>query len=1016
MKLLKILLFIFAIACSQAQLNAQYFNSGQDPASIKWKQINTSNFQIIFPVGYEKNAKYMAAIFTDLLQKGGKNLNHQPKKFSVVLHTQNATSNGMVAWAPKRMELFTTSPQNNDAQLWLDHLATHEYRHVIQLDKIEQGFTRLMNYVFGQSATAVVVGMYLPPWFLEGDAVCIETSLSESGRGRFPTFEQELRAQLLEKGRFSYDKAVNGSYKDFVPDRYTLGYYLVGKGRVNYGDELWNSTLNRVGKRPYGITTFSRGLNEGMKPKRDKVFEQLSEKQKNILAKGIKVDEIDWQQVKKLNKRADGKLLLYYDTMEELKWEWQVQDAQNQTSSFTALSEREPIFTNKRYPHVNANGDLIVYKEGLADAGYFAKIDQAGNESKVFTPGYTLNASFDLNKETLLWAERESNIRWEKADKSVIVSYNIKTGERRKYKTNTNCFAPSFSPDGNRIACVEVDQFGKNALLIIDAQSGKELKRYPAKAREYYMTPQWDGNNQIVLIQLDHKGKHLLNMNLNGEKKTLFSSGKHEMSQPVVGEQHIFFSSAFTGIDNIFALDKNSGKVFQVTSSRFGAKDPYLKNNKLYYANYTSDGYIPVEMQKNKANWKEWKGNFAPFHLAEELSDQLGEKLVVDTTNTDQFEVKNYSKLGHLFNVHSWAPVFIDGIDQKTDIGVSIATQNKLSTLMAVAGYKKEEGFDKGQFYANLSYRGWFPILDSKITVGDREVEFEGAAFRLASLMPGQEPVQDSVLINRQWRQWEWENSISLPFDLSRGQYSTKIIPKVTYNLLKYANIKSIATPLSPTNNNSVQYHLLQGDLTREVMEYQLFAYNIGKTAPRDVQYQWAQILEFNYRNTPFGDTELGNTWSAEGTFYTPGFDRHHGMIFYGGYQKRSRYNSAFSNIIKSPRGMKDLYGEDVITLGVDYALPLFYPEWNIGPLAYFKRIEMKAFFDYGYAKGRFMGENEQLFSYKNKFASYGAEFRTDMHALRFPAPISVGCRVGYEEQSKGMFFDLLLGISLSSF
>lgn len=175
----------------------------------------------------------------------------------------------MVAWAPKRMELYATPPQDDDTQAWLDHLATHEYRHILQMDKLERGFTRVLNAFLGQQATALVVGLYLPPWFMEGDAVCTETAMGESGRGRSAEFEQELKAQLLEKGAYSYDKAVFGSYKDYVPNRYTLGYYLVGKSRINYGDELWDKTLNKIGEAPMKVNCLSSSLKLGMLNKRN---------------------------------------------------------------------------------------------------------------------------------------------------------------------------------------------------------------------------------------------------------------------------------------------------------------------------------------------------------------------------------------------------------------------------------------------------------------------------------------------------------------------------------------------------------------------------------------------------------------------------------------------------------------------------------------------------------------------------------------------------------------------------
>jgi hypothetical protein len=1011
-RIFRIGLIFFVLITTYSLAKGQYFSTGQDPASISWKQINTKDFQIIFPEAYEEKAKYMASIFQDLLQKGGKDLNHKPKKFSVVVHTQSATTNGMVAWAPKRMEIYNTSSPDNDAQLWIDHVTTHEYRHVLQLDKLEQGFTRFLNYVFGQQSTIVEIGLYLPAWFLEGDAVCAETALSESGRGRLPFFEQELRAQLIEKGNYSYDKAINGSYQDYATDRYKLGYYLVGKGRVNYGDQLWNNTLNRVARNPFGISPFSKGLKRGMNANRDDLFASLSDKQKEILAKGIRVENIDWQQVKEKNTRADGKLMLYYDTMKELQWEWKVQDAQLNLTKFEALANREDVYSNQRFPHVGKSGEVIVLKEGLADAAYFEIISKEGKQEKVFVPGYGFNTGFDYRNGKLIWSEGKEHLRWEKADKSVLVIYDTNLKKRSKIKYENSLFAPAFSDDGKQITAVEIDELGDNHLVILNAGSKRLEQRITAGKDEFILSPKWDGNKSIVYILLNKEGKQLVSLDLHsGKRISLFSSGKNEMSQVEVTRDHIFFTASFTGIDNVFAWQKSNGRVYQVTSSRFGARDLHASKNELYYSNYTSDGYLPVKTAYQTGNWKEWEGNAATFPLAESLSEQLGEKLSPDTTNLDRFEVKNYSKLGHLFNFHSWAPLFIDGLEQESDIGVSVASQNKLSTLLTTVGYKKEQGYKNGQFYVNMSYQGWFPIFDSKLTVGNRESQFAMRANRIS-------PVQvDTILVHRALKQWVWENSVSLPFNLSGGKYSTRITPKVSYSLVKLANMEY--TPLATTETNPLglgTYDFGDANFTQEIMEYQIFAYNIVKTAARDVQFRWAQVMQLNYRHTPFGDSKLGETWSAETYLYFPGLVKHHGIKLYGGYQNRSSYKSRFSNMIKSPRGMSDIYGEDIYTTGIDYALPLFYPDWNMGPLVYLKRVKMNAFFDYGYQKGKISDKNQNLFSYKDAFTSFGAELSSDLHVLRFSAPLNLGIRLGYEDQTGSMFANFLISFNLSAF
>jgi hypothetical protein len=66
MKRLVLLLFI---SISFFNSEAQYFQTGQDPASIKWRQINTENFQIIYPGYYELQAQKLASVMEAVYEK-----------------------------------------------------------------------------------------------------------------------------------------------------------------------------------------------------------------------------------------------------------------------------------------------------------------------------------------------------------------------------------------------------------------------------------------------------------------------------------------------------------------------------------------------------------------------------------------------------------------------------------------------------------------------------------------------------------------------------------------------------------------------------------------------------------------------------------------------------------------------------------------------------------------------------------------------------------------------------------
>lgn len=1008
---MKKILFILSVLFSLSGY-AQYYSTGQNPATVKWKQINTPNFRIVFPQQAERKARYIATLFTDLYAKIGKSVNNKPRKFTAILNSYSATSNGMVAWAPKRMELYATTPQNNEPQLWLNHLVTHEYRHVVQMNKVQQGLTKILNYIAGEQATALVVGLYLPYWFLEGDAVCSETALTPVGRGRLPEFKQLLRAQLLEKGNYHYDKAVNGSFKDFTPNRYKLGYYMVGMGRANYGNELWNNTLNKIGRNPFGITVFSTGIKEIMLPKRDSVFQQLELLQKKYQQQNIKVETVDWQDVKRENTRGEGGVMLYFDVMKQLAWQWKIEDDSIVKTDFVALTSPEKIYTNKRFPNKMSNGNIVYLSNGLNNGLEFWLNTPNGENRKIFTPGYMTTLSYDYCNNKLLWAESKPNVRWQKADKSVVVSYNIKSKKRKVYKFKTSMFAPSFNANESKFVAISTDNKGDNSLVIVDFKTGEILQQVKAENQEYYLTPKWMNNSEILVVKVNREGKQLTVVNLeNGAEKTLFKSGYQNIKNPIVTEKYIYFTASFTGIDNLFAYSKKEGEIWQVTSSRFGACDVNVNGETIYYADYTANGYVLAKKKVNSADWKIWNGKLVTYKLADKLSQQIGEQLTPDTLLMDKFNVKNYSKLKHLFNIHSWAPIAIStqkGNDTSVDIGVSVASQNVASTMFATAGYRKKEGFENGQFFADISYEGWFPIIHTKIEYGKRKLIYNTIAKRINSNK------KDTLQVRTNCKSLEWKSSVRIPLNLSSGQFTRKLMPKITYN---YSTLEGDKTKALQTLNQQPttigNYNFADISVKRHILEYQLLFYNFNKKAPRDVQNRLGQVLVFDYRNTPFGTVNYGETWATQATVYLPGLAQHDGIKLYGGYQYQSNLNNYFADIVKNPRGVSGWYYNKKWSGSVNYAFPVCYPDWHIGPLVYFKRINLNLFYDFSYDKGTIFKENQAL-KFTNNFYSTGVEITTDSHLFHFAAPIKMGIRVGYENQYKKLFANLMFSISMN--
>jgi len=232
--------------------------------------------------------------------------------------------------------------------------------------------------------------------------------------------------------------------------------------------------------------------------------------------------------------------------------------------------------------------------------------------------------------------------------------------------------------------------------------------------------------------------------------------------------------------------------------------------------------------------------------------------------------------------------------------------------------------------------------------------------------------------------------------------------PKFSYNIIKATDYQSLILENEHNINRGV---IKFEDSQFEELEYQIYFSHAIKSAQRDLQSTWAQFLQLNYRTSPSKGSIAGRILSGVGLFYFPGFAKHHGISLYAGYQNRSELNTVFGNSIKSPRGVSDLFGLDCSTMSLDYRLPIAYPDWNLGRLAYIKRVKMGAFVDYGMEKGEFI-RDENFIQYDNRITSVGLEFTADMHVLRLPIPLNMGFRMGYENETNAVFGNFLLSYS----
>ena len=113
------------------RMQAQFMDYGSDPARFRWNIVKLPHYDLVYPQGNDSMAYRYALYLENAYPHVQKTIGKPMKaKFPVVLHPGNMVSNGMVSWAPRRMELLTTPSSDLGMQPWDKHLVLHESRHI----------------------------------------------------------------------------------------------------------------------------------------------------------------------------------------------------------------------------------------------------------------------------------------------------------------------------------------------------------------------------------------------------------------------------------------------------------------------------------------------------------------------------------------------------------------------------------------------------------------------------------------------------------------------------------------------------------------------------------------------------------------------------------------------------------------------------------------------------------------------------------------------------------------------
>lgn len=977
---------------------AQFYSVGDDPGRLKWYSIESRNYRIIYPRGLDSLARVYGEKLEQYRLPVGASAGYFPgemtrQKLPVILHACNAQSNGSVAWAPKRMDLFT-SPQGYGAEAmpWEKMLAIHESRHVAQMQFGLSNAFRPFYWIFGEMFAGAMPGIYPSKWMLEGDAVVAETALTDAGRGRSADFLNYYMA-AFDNGDFrNWNRWRYGSFKYFTPDHYALGYMTISGIRYSSGKAgFMGEYLTHVSRRPYDIFSYTT----------------ISKRYTG----------------KNFRRAFDATMHLYHDIWSKEK--------SLRAPFLKAEQISRPRKEYTEYSDIFVAGDTVyALKESMGRAKSLVMRLPSGKEKTLTSFGVTSGPLWH-SPETckVWWSEYISDERWSQEIHSVIRYCDLKTGKKKSFTKKGKKFCPSVSADGKLLAVTDYPAEGGSGIEIFDIESGKSLK-YVHAPDSLQVTEAVFAAGGLFIAGISEHGYGLYSedfLPLLGPEPV-----KITRLRPL--RNGLMFTSGKNGVNELYSYSPDDGTLRQMTSTEYGAGDFTFSSNgtSLYYAAVRHDGKPVMSVPADSLLHRETAfSDIHRYRIADELSRQ--EKLLSDVPEINVPDQKDsaqgggdtvlfsnperYRKFAHLFNIHSWAPVYFN-VDNIMDLsydyfyelaspGAAAVIQNNLGTMSANFGYSvHKDPYDMTAWrhsgHLKFTYSGLYPVIEASLDINDRAAfnytfnQYDGTGVFLS--MTGRQSSRPCI---------KGSLTVYVPFNFSSGGWSRGIIPQVSYSIsndlydtgvLHWKMLQATGIPLILLSAGSKEEGL---SIPAQSVTAAVRAYTIRSAAQSEIYPDWGIGIETGVSM----NAGLARWFSPVGYLYAygylPGITHSQGLRLGAMYQRQLNGGAVFDTGLLNtlPRGLTasgDLRNEIMrarssAKISADYAIPIYLGDFSIGPVFYGKRAVVTPHFDW-----TFIGGGDGLFSGGGLFSA-GVTAQIEFGCFFWiGTPVSIGLTWSY--------------------
>lgn len=993
----KYILFTYFLLFFSFSASAQFFVTGDDPGKLKWNYLDTDSYRIIYPSESDSlahvYARKLETFKIPVSRTTGYVTGHgDGKLMPVVLHTYNG-ANGSVAWAPKRMDLFTLPDAYDvDPLPWSTMLSVHESRHVTQMQFGMTNNQKPFNYVFGEMWNILVSLLYPAMHFIEGDAVIAETALTNSGRGRTADFLNYYRI-AFDNGDFrNWTQWRFGSQRNYYPNYYALGYMTMANIRTMYNRPMFaQESYSLASRKIFKIRAFKHTAEQYGGKKFGEIFDEISHMMND---------------------------------------QWQKEDSlRGPFMSYEKISKEPRLYTNYE-DNLAVGEDVYSIKSGYLNTPELVRIDKDGKECLVTRFSYnTSKIQWSDYFQRIYWSEDLPDERWS-LKKDSRIRY-IENGKSRKntLKGKDNHTNPAIAGGDSYLSVSEYRVDGKSVLSIIGGHNGKVIKSFEAPDSLQLVETAWIGNTIYATAVSDGGfGIYAVNYEGSGEWSEALAPQPVKIKDFKSHGNELMFTCDRSGVNELYHFIPGESRLIQKTNTRYGASDfTYSPDGEyLYFSAETLKGLQLARIKSDSLLCRTVRNeDIKIYPLAEKLAEQEKEVAQLEgyeaaVTSNDSIKIshpKKYSKAGHMFNIHSWTPVYVsvdnimnmsfDKIYQAASLGVSGIMQNRLSTGVGEFGYSAhKDPYNRNKWrhsgHAKFTYSGLYPVIEASVDFNDRGARYYFLKVYEQDGLKGLE--FSSNELDHPYVQGKAK--IYIPFNFSSGGWLKGVVPQVSYTITNDVfntgiTVFSYDEELGGTEERPVfKEHIKGHDNYRHSIVGSIRGYTMLSTPNSAVYPKWGVGLEVGAVGsigTKIGDYNVLSPMGYAYLYgYVPGVYSGQGVKLTAMHQhsisRQSYFNQSAVNVL--PRGLSDnsallnllsIMNDSMTKFTIDYGIPVYIGDWGIfGGFFYFKRLVLTPHFDYTLAG-------------KDQLYSAGCDLTFDLNSIFWLGwPCSFGVTYSY--------------------